>query len=660
MRSKALRCLIICTLVLSILLNLPAQTAGALGTLPPKNTAARHIVCTALSDQAVNYYGEAFSYDDVLSRLPGAKDISTSDAAMRNNTLFNNLHMLMADTHTYSCTYSGYKSGSLAYFWASTDAAAGSDSYIMFYSDIIATDGIQLNREHIWPKSRASFNITGGGADLHHLRPSVDSVNAAKSDHLFGYINGTYQSGYTEGGIDSTVLYYVNRDDDLFECKDDVKGDVARILLYTYCRWEQPNLYSAVSSEDLPPFDADDTANSGAPVIESLDTLLLWCALAPVDTWEMERNDLIEEIQGNRNVFIDYPELAWQLFGKEPPTHMATPTHAGCEHRFEEISRTDADCTADGSFTLRCSICGDSYTRRLAAIGHSDENDDDFCDRCRKELTVPAPITRANTLHNGDHLVLYHPSTKTTIGTKSDGKGSLKAVSATITDGELHPTGDTAVMVVSYVDNERFYLRHNGYYLTAGATGGSLNWTQNANDYSLWRLTPYDNSGTFHIDSVYARHSDTLQRLGILSGSATVKNASSTPAYRFELYTTDEHYYDEGVTDPDSGVTTFTCRLCGETLEEHLPLLGDVDGDGNIMITDVTFIQRKLAGIPIPFDLDIATGDTDSDHELTVVDATLIQNWLASVPSDHGIGRPLKKQHNDKAVLQQLSFSISA
>ncbi|MBQ9680339.1 MAG: endonuclease [Ruminococcus sp.] len=27
---------------------------------------------------------------------------------------------------------------------------------------------------------------------------------------------------------------------DLFECKDNVKGDVARILLYIYCRWEQP------------------------------------------------------------------------------------------------------------------------------------------------------------------------------------------------------------------------------------------------------------------------------------------------------------------------------------------------------------------------------------------------------------------------------------
>ena len=113
--------------------------------------------------------------------------------------------------------------------------------------------------------------------------------------------------------IGGDTLYWVMEPDDLFECKDDVKGDVARILLYVYCRWLQPNLYTNAAAEDLPAMDEDDSANNGRRVIESLDTLLQWCALDPVDTWEMERNDLIQQIQGNRNVFIDYPELAWQL-----------------------------------------------------------------------------------------------------------------------------------------------------------------------------------------------------------------------------------------------------------------------------------------------------------------------------------------------------------
>lgn len=59
----------------------------------------------------------------------------------------------------------------------------------------------------------------------------------AKSDHMFGYIDGTYSAGYDAGEIGGSTLYWLMEPDDLFECKDDVKGDVARILLYVYCRW---------------------------------------------------------------------------------------------------------------------------------------------------------------------------------------------------------------------------------------------------------------------------------------------------------------------------------------------------------------------------------------------------------------------------------------
>ena len=96
-------------------------------------------------------------------------------------------------------------------------------------------------------------------------------------------------------------------------------GDVARILLYVYCCWGQPNLYSDLSSDLLPAQEKDSTDN-GKKAVESLDTLLSWCESDPVDTWEMRRNDLIESIQGNRNVFIDYPELAEYIWGNKQGT----------------------------------------------------------------------------------------------------------------------------------------------------------------------------------------------------------------------------------------------------------------------------------------------------------------------------------------------------
>ena len=316
--------------------------AGALGELPASNSKKRHIVCGELSGQAQAYYTGEYSYKSLIT-LSGASDASTSYSAAQNNELYSALQSLMSVTHTYYSSYSGYSKGSLAYFWASTDAVESSPTYVMFYSDLPADDSIKLNREHIWPKSRASYGEKNGGSDLHHLRPSVDKINSAKSDHLFGNINGVYESGITQVEYNDTVYAYVHKANDLFECKDDVKGDVARILLYVYCRWGQPNLYTDLSAELLPENEKDSKSNSGKKVVESLDTLLNWCESDPVDTWEMERNDLVQDIQGNRNVFIDYPELAWLMFGREIPDDMMTPSSGDTSGRIRIVGDTDGD-----------------------------------------------------------------------------------------------------------------------------------------------------------------------------------------------------------------------------------------------------------------------------------------------------------------------------
>ena len=45
-----------------------------------------------------------------------------------------------------------------------------------------------------------------------------------------------------------------------------------------------------------------------------MTVLLKWMQQDPVDTWEMGRNDAVESISGNRNVFIDHPEFANMCF----------------------------------------------------------------------------------------------------------------------------------------------------------------------------------------------------------------------------------------------------------------------------------------------------------------------------------------------------------
>ena len=292
------------------------------------NSKERHTVCTALSADAKSYYTGQYSYAN-LKALSGV-DSTDSYTATQNNPLYTKLHTLMDSTrNSTKVVYGGTGADALATYWHYTDAVGGTYGYNYFYADISSNDygtnGMQ--REHVWPQSKASYFQLNGGADLHHLRPSIGGVNQSKSNRAFANLRNT-DTAYSAYQVDNQDVIWVGTKDfdSVLEVRDNVKGDIARILLYVYVRWEQPNLYSDVASSNLPPLDSDDKSNSGDRIIEDRATLLQWCHDDPVDTWEMERNDLIQDVQGNRNVFIDYPELAWYLFGLTPPSDMQTPS----------------------------------------------------------------------------------------------------------------------------------------------------------------------------------------------------------------------------------------------------------------------------------------------------------------------------------------------
>ena len=76
----------------------------------------------------------------------------------------------------------------------------------------------------------------------------------------------------------------------------------------------------------------------------------------PVDTWEMSRNDCVQQVQGNRNVFIDYPEFAWLLFGRELPADYDTPSGYAHEHGSDVENFTLTAASSDetrGTVTVR-------------------------------------------------------------------------------------------------------------------------------------------------------------------------------------------------------------------------------------------------------------------------------------------------------------------
>ena len=288
-------------MVLSLLVGIiPADTFAASYTY---NTGTRHDYNTELSDQAEAYYTGEYTWEK-LSVLQGSNGSCTD----MSTPMFKALSKLMSSTMTNSVSYS-----SLPNYWKYTDASGGSNTYILFYKDVMGPDS-SMNREHVWPNSHGTFDKTNGGCDLHHLRPTNGGYNSSRGNLIMGNVRGVYSS-YSKYPTSGDPAFY--KTSSIVEVNDNIKGDVARILLYVWCRWEEPNLFTNTGST---------SGSDGGKVIESLDTLLQWCALDPVDTWEMSRNDQVQNIQGNRNVFIDYPEFAWLLFGRDVPEGITTPS----------------------------------------------------------------------------------------------------------------------------------------------------------------------------------------------------------------------------------------------------------------------------------------------------------------------------------------------
>jgi endonuclease I len=152
----------------------------------------------------------------------------------------------------------------------------------------------EWNREHVWAKSHGDFGTAqGAGTDLHHLRPTDTTVNSSRSNLDFD--NGGSPHREAEGN------FY---DQDSWEPRDEVKGDVARMLFYMAVRYEGDS-----GEVDL---ELNDRVENGPkPLHGKLSVLLEWHEKDPVDEREIRRNEIIfEKYQGNRNPFIDHPEFA--------------------------------------------------------------------------------------------------------------------------------------------------------------------------------------------------------------------------------------------------------------------------------------------------------------------------------------------------------------
>ena len=209
------------------------------------------------------------------------------------NALKSELASLITTTHTKTISYSELQTLMKT---SDVDPDKPGNLLLIYGSQASGTHqrsrpvGGTWNREHVYAKSKGTPNLgtSGPGADGHHLRPADNTLNSTRGSLLFDDGAGATAYKTSRGG------WYPG---------DEWKGDVARILMYMYVRYNtrclplnitmNPNTYS----QDFP------------------DILLKWNIEDPVSGFEIQRNNVVVQTQKNRNPFIDNPYLATVIWG---------------------------------------------------------------------------------------------------------------------------------------------------------------------------------------------------------------------------------------------------------------------------------------------------------------------------------------------------------
>ncbi|MFL1895662.1 endonuclease [Aquimarina sp. 2-A2] len=380
----------------------------------------------------------AFTYSQVPAYYNDV-NINLTGTALKNE-----LTNKVTNTHT---TFLSYTPGVWDALKQSDLDPAGSGKVILIYgfndtdgnSTTDRTRGVNnngggstdWNREHVYPKSLGNPNLgtTGPGADAHHLRPSDVQRNSSRGSRKFAA--GSGNSGTTAQGH-----WYPG---------DEFKGDVARMMLFMYIRYGNRCLPTNVA--------VGSTAASDSNMVE---LLLQWNAEDPVSQLELQRNPILENIQGNRNPFIDNPAFATSIWGGPQ-----------AEDRFGGGTQTDTQAP-----TIPANLISASTTQTSTQLSWNASSDN-------------VGVTGYEIFRNGSLSTTVSGTTTTVSGLMAgttytftvkakDAAGNRSAVSntRTVTTQSGTPGGSSdAVFISEYVEGSSY----NKAIEVVNLTGGTIN-----------------------------------------------------------------------------------------------------------------------------------------------------------------------------------------
>ena len=272
---------------------------------------------------------------------------SSINFSKTKNELKNDFAKLITDTHKQNVSYSeGLKN---LFQTSDADPQNPSNLLLIYGSQSSGTHqrsrafSGSWNREHVYAKSKGTPNLgtSGPGSDGHHLRPADVTLNSTRGSLLFDDGVGAMAMKTSRGG------WYPG---------DEWKGDVARILMYMYVRYDKRTLPLNITF-------GPSTYSSDFP-----DILLKWNVEDPVSQFEIQRNNVVANVQGNRNPFIDNPYLATVIWGG-PKAQNNWPESFGEGGGSEEDTEKPTAPTNLASTTITSSSVSLTWTASTDNVG---------------------------------------------------------------------------------------------------------------------------------------------------------------------------------------------------------------------------------------------------------------------------------------------------
>ena len=179
----------------------------------------------------------------------------------------------------------------LVYGYNDTDSNVINDRTRGVNSKCHTTSCVGLwNREHVYARSLGTPNLGSelAGSDAHNLRACDSQMNSSRSNRVFD--NGTGNAS-----VLSNSNWYPG---------DEWKGDIARMMMYMYVRYPSQCLATNIGAG----------STSFSPNGDMPNLFLEWNNQDPVSQYELNRNNILNTLQGNRNPFIDNPYLATKIW----------------------------------------------------------------------------------------------------------------------------------------------------------------------------------------------------------------------------------------------------------------------------------------------------------------------------------------------------------